>query len=82
MEIMLAQAACAWQSKAMKTNIDVLDNPNSDKNIQAQLVKAAIRHHENLIREWNKSWKRETRGVQKMIREYSVRLETLKAELA
>ena len=63
----------------MKTNIDVLDNPNSDKNIQAQLVKCAIRNHESMIREWNKSWKRETRGVQTMIREYSARLEVLKA---
>ena len=65
----------------MKTNIDVLDNPNSDQKIQAQLVASAIHQHEKLIREWNKSWKRETRGVQKMIREYTARLEILKAAL-
>lgn len=61
-----------------RTGIDVLDNPHSDKNIQVQLIKSAIWQQEKQLREWATCARRDSRGVQTMIREYTTRLQTLK----
>jgi hypothetical protein len=65
----------------MKTNIEVLDNPNPDASTQRQIVKSAISYHEKTIRDWLCGPKRDTRAIQSMVRQYNSRLEVLRAAL-
>lgn len=70
-----------------KHNIDVLDNPNPDPEIQRQLIIAEMRNCDRLLRDWKTGARRDARSVQRMVLEYTARgmklakaLEELKAK--